>query len=226
MEIEGLNKISKFLKNNNISPKVILDIGARDMDESIFFSQKYPKAKIISFECNPNTLEICRNKIVDIENIQLIDKAVNEIDGTCDFYPINKEKTITTWEDGNQGASSLFLSNGSYPHEKYVQDKVTVECVRLDTILSKLNIGEVDLIWMDLQGAEMLALKSLGKFLENVKIIYTEVEMNPIYAGQCLFKDVNSFLTNNNFEFIDGNLNVTYGTDVIYMNNKYKNNIK
>ena len=226
MEIEGLNKITNFLEKNNISPKIILDIGARDMEESIFFSKKYPNAKIISFECNPNTLEICRNKIVGIENIQLIDKAVNEIDGTCDFYSINKEKTITTWKDGNQGASSLFLANGNYPHETYVQDKVSVECVRLDTILSNLNVDEVDLIWMDLQGAEMLALKSLGKFLENVKIIYTEVEINPIYIGQCLFKDVNSFLLNNNFDFIDGNLNVTYGTDVMYMNNKYKNNVK
>jgi FkbM family methyltransferase len=225
MEIEGLNRITSFLKKNNISPKVILDIGARDMEESIFFSKKYPNSKIISFECNPNTLEICRNKIVGIENIQLIDKAVNEIDGTCFFYPINKEKTITTWNDGNQGASSLFLSNGDYPYESYVQDKVTVECVRLDTILTELNINEVDLIWMDLQGAEMLALKSLGKFLKNVRVIYTEVEMNPIYTGQCLFKDVDSYLIDNNFEFIDGNLNVAYGTDVIYTNKNYKNNI-
>lgn len=200
---------------------VILDIGARDLTESIFLSENYPNAKVISFECNPQTLPICREKSKDYPNIELIDKAVNEYDGTCKFYPINPSKTKTTWEDGNPGASSLFIANDNYPFEKYVQDEIEVDCVRIDTILKERNIDKVDIIWMDLQGAELIALKSIGDILKNVSIICTETEMTPMYKNQALFKDIDFFLKEN-FDFVHGNLNTTWGTDVFYVNKKLK----
>ena len=200
---------------------VILDIGARDLTESIFLSENYPNAKVISFECNPQTLPICREKSKNYPNIELIDKAVNEYDGTCKFYPINPSKTKTTWEDGNPGASSLFIANDNYPFEKYVQDEIEVDCIRIDTILKERNIDKVDIIWMDLQGAELIALKSIGDILKNVSIICTETEMTPMYKNQALFKDIDFFLKEN-FDFVHGNLNTTWGTDVFYVNKKLK----
>jgi FkbM family methyltransferase len=200
---------------------VILDIGARDLTESIFLSENYPNSKVISFECNPQTLPICREKSKNYPNIELIDKAVNEYDGTCKFYPINPLKTKTTWEDGNPGASSLFIANENYPFEKYVQDEIEVDCVRIDTILKERNIDKVDVIWMDLQGAELIALKSIGDILRNVSIICTETEMTPMYKNQALFKDIDFFLKEN-FDFVHGNLNTTWGTDVFYVNKKLK----
>lgn len=200
---------------------VILDIGARDLTESIFLSENYPNAKVISFECNPQTLPICREKSKNYPNIELIDKAVNEYDGTCKFYPINPSKTKTTWEDGNPGASSLFIANDNYPFEKYVQDEIEVDCIRIDTILKERNIDKIDIIWMDLQGAELIALKSIGDILKNVSIICTETEMTPMYKNQALFKDIDFFLKEN-FDFVHGNLNTTWGTDVFYVNKKLK----
>lgn len=201
--------------------KVILDIGARDLTESIFLSESYPNSKVISFECNPQTLSICREKSKNHPNIELIDKAVNEYNGTCKFYPINPSKTKTTWEDGNPGASSLFVANDNYPFEKYVQDEIEVDCVRIDTILTERNIDKVDIIWMDLQGAELIALKSIGDILKNVSIICTETEMTPMYKNQALFNDIDNFLKQD-FDFVHGNLNATWGTDVFYVNKKLR----
>jgi len=209
---------NQYLKSD---VNVILDIGARDLTESIFLSENYPNSKVISFECNPQTLPICREKSKNYPNIELIDKAVNEYDGTCKFYPINPLKTKTTWEDGNPGASSLFIANDNYPFEKYVQDEIEVDCVRIDTILKERNIDKVDIIWMDLQGAELIALKSIGDILKNVSIICTETEMTPMYKNQALFKDIDFFLKEN-FDFVHGNLNTTWGTDVFYVNKKLK----
>ena len=209
---------NQYLKSD---VNVILDIGARDLTESIFLSENYPNAKVISFECNPQTLPICREKSKNYPNVELIDKAVNEYDGTCKFYPINPSKTKTTWEDGNPGASSLFIANDNYPFEKYVQDEIEVDCVRIDTIVKERNIDKVDIIWMDLQGAELIALKSIGDILKNVSIICTETEMTPMYKNQALFKDIDFFLKEN-FDFVHGNLNTTWGTDVFYVNKKLK----
>ena len=73
---------------------------------------------------------------------------------------------------------------------------------------------------MDLQGAELKALQSLGPLLETVQIIHTELEINPMYEGQCLFRDVNEFLTNNGFDLEYGDTNVQFGSNFIFTNQR------
>jgi FkbM family methyltransferase len=198
---------------------VILDIGSRDCIQSIEFTKYFPNSTVYAFECNPNTLELCKKNIEHYKNIKLIEGAINEYDGKCKFYPINKDKTITTWKDGNPGASSLFLATGDYPHETYIQDEIVVNCHRIDTILKKDNTVRVNLIWMDLQGAELLALKSMGNILNNVDYIFTEVSHKPLYHGQVLFTELHDFLCKNNFTCMT-NVNISgWQEDVIYKNN-------
>jgi FkbM family methyltransferase len=198
------------LKKDNYTPLVIYDVGARDCLQSVEFSQMYPHAKIYAFECNPMTLPLCRENIKG-HTIELVPLAVNSYNGTCTFYPIDPTKTITTWKDGNPGASSLFLSNGTYTVEQYVQNKSTVPCQRLDAILDA-----PDIIWMDLQGAELLALESLGSNLDNVQYIYTEVSHRPIYTGQVMFCELHEFLVNRGF-YTDQKINsLCWQEDIIY----------
>ena len=102
-------------KDNNF---IIFDIGSRDCQQSIEFYHAFPNSKIYAFECNPNTLDICKKNIEPYsDRITLIEGAVCDYDGNITFYPINQKKTITTWEDGNPGASSIFKSNGTYTIE-------------------------------------------------------------------------------------------------------------
>lgn len=211
--------IENFVKyiSDKTQEYIIFDIGSRDCVQSIEFYHTFPNAKIFAFECNPNTLHICRKNIEPYnDRITLIEGAVCDYDGTITFYPINQKETKTTWVDGNPGASSLFLSNGTYEHETYVQDEIKTNCHRLDTVMEKYNIKKVDIIWMDLQGAELLALKSLGEFLKYVKYIHTEVSHREMYTGQVMFKELNHFMMSNNF-VIKNNLSMKgWQEDVIY----------
>jgi len=210
----------QFFKNPD-DVSVIFDVGSLHCLESIKFSKKYKNARIFAFEANPESYQVCLENTKDIDNITVINKAVNDYDGTCTFYPINAEETVTPWFDGNRGASSLYKSNGSYDHiEKYVQDELEIPCTRLDTFCNENGIDKVDLMWMDLQGAELIALKSLGEFLPSVKVIHTELEVNPIYEGQCVFDDVDLFLKENDFDlhYVESPI-AQFGTDFIYLNN-------
>jgi hypothetical protein len=189
---------------------IIFDVGSRDCEQSIEFYNRFPNARIFAFECNPNTLPICRKNIENFQDrITLIEGAVCDYDGEITFYPIDQEKTVTTWTDGNPGASSLFKSSGRYDCiEKYVQNEIVTNCHRLDTVMEKYNIPKVDIIWMDIQGAELLALKSLGKYLNYVEYIYTEVTYNSeIYSGQVLFEELHDFMLKNHYIVIN-NLNI------------------
>ena len=196
---------------------IIFDVGSRDCAQAIEFYNAYPNSKIYAFECNPNTLNICKKNIEKYtDRITLIEGAVIDYDGNITFYPINQEKTITTWRDGNPGASSIFKSNGKYTVETYVQDEIITNCHRLDTIMEKYGIPRVDIIWMDLQGAELLALKGLGKQLQNVQYIYTEITHIEMYSGQVMFNELNNFILSNDF-IIKNKLSLTgWQEDVIY----------
>ena len=211
--------IEKFVSYINDKSKnyTIFDIGSRDCKQSIEFYKTFSNAKIYSFECNPNTLDLCEKNIIPYKDrITLIKGAVCDYDGSITFYPINQEKTKTSWDDGNPGASSLFKSNGKYPYETYVQDKITTDCHRLDTIMNKYNIPNVDIIWMDLQGAELLALKGLGNNLSSVKYIHTEVSYREMYSGQVMYTELNDYIMKNNFSILNRLSFSGWQEDVIY----------
>ena len=220
MEIELLQELDNQLKRHHIVPHHIIDAGARDCHESCYLADKYG-VPVLAFECNPHTIHICRNNIRNSPRVTLIDKAIHVYDGTCPFYPIKTDDEVNPCFGSNQGASSLFKSNGQYKYEVMEQDTATVPCTRIDTVLAELGIRP-NVLWMDLQGAELIALQSFGDHLDDLDIILTEAEINPIYEGQALYRDIEAFLAPR-FIKVWGNLEAEYGTNVIFVNKRYIN---
>lgn len=196
---------------------VVFEFGARYGEDTIEFAKRYPKATIYSFECNENTLVQCKQATSTYSNIVLTPKAISDYDGTITFYPIDKEKTVTTWEDGNQGASSLLKASGKYEVEQYAQKEMQAQCIRLDSFMKEKNISSIDILWMDVQGAELMAFKGLGKRLSDVRVIQCEVEMIEIYNGQPLFHEVKKFLVRHGFRFMGFSSKSKYSGDAIFI---------
>lgn len=69
---------------------------------------------------------------------------------------------------------------------------------RLDDIP---EIGNVDYIKIDVQGAELMVFRGAEKLLENVLLIHSEVEFHELYENQPLFADVDTYLRSRNFLF-------------------------
>ena len=80
-------------------------------------------------------------------------------------------------------------------------------------------IDKVDLIWMDVQGAEEIVVNSLGDYLNDVFAIATEVGIAELYEGSIKKDKLDTML--NNFTCIDEEA-VGHNTElnVIYVNNK------
>lgn len=187
------NMVDKLVDKKDI--RVILDLGTRDLIQSIEFSKRYPNAKIYAFDCGLEQIRLCSQKVAGFKNIKFVDKAVHERDGICYFY------CIDTKRHNNCGGSSLFKASGKYNRiECLPQYGIEVFCTRLDTWAKENGIENIDLIWMDLQGAELLGLKGLGDLIFNVKAIYTEVMFQEIYTGQVLFDELEKFLDDKGFK--------------------------
>ena len=183
--------------------KIIFEFGSRYGEDASLFARKLPNAKIYSFECNKDTISECKNRCSRFSNIILTEKAISESNGTVTFYPIDTSKTnIPHHIDGNAGASSLLKTSPNYKDEIYEQYEIQVESTRLDTFMSDNNINSIDILWMDIQGAELSALKSLSNRIKDVKIIHTETEFIEEYENQPLFMDIKKYLYDNDFIYI------------------------
>ncbi len=195
-EYMALRRLLKRLHSANVpEPRVILDVGARFCRTSVTFARKYPNAKVFAFEANPESFQTCQRKARSRGNLAVTFGAVHQFDGEVTFYQDN---------NGNPGASSLFrrIRKSDHPTTRG-QAEIKVPAMRLDTWAKKHSVDRFDLVWMDLQGAELLALQGMGDLLDTVAALYLEVEFVPLYHGQPLFGEVDRFLVNRGFECLE-----------------------
>jgi predicted kinase len=83
-----------------------------------------------------------------------------------------------------------------------------IETVRLDDVAEAAG---VELLKLDIQGAELLALRNAPRRLADALILHVEVEFIPLYVDQPLFSEVESFLRQSGFQFhrfLDQNIRI------------------
>lgn len=197
--MSNVSKFAALIRRHIGNPEIIFEFGARDCAETVMISDAFPNARIYTFECNQATLPICRHRTEGNPRIMLVECAVGETDGMATFHPIDQQKTVTTWPDGNPGASSLFLASGKYDVESYVQRTEEVSMIRPDTFMSHREIPKIDAVWMDIQGAELMALRGFGERITDVGLLSLEAEFVEIYDRQPLFWEIHDFLFSKGF---------------------------
>lgn len=191
--------------------KVILDIGSRDGLQSLEFNRWFPNAKILAFEPIKSSYEFTKNITSNVENISVYPYAVNSYYGTTKFYEVY---------NGNVGASSLLKTSHHPRAQAWSQKEIEVECINLSDFLTTNNIEQVDLVWMDVQGAEKIVIESLSKYLNNIKAIATEAEIQILYEGAANKNELDELLTE--FVCVDATPESSHTEmDVIYINKKY-----
>jgi hypothetical protein len=96
--------------------------------------------------------------------------------------------------------SSSLLEFGShsdsYPDITYV-DEIQVETKRLDSILNDAEMP--NFVNLDIQGAELRALKGLGNLINKVDYIFVEVNRREVYKDCTIVRDLDSFLSEKAF---------------------------
>jgi FkbM family methyltransferase len=216
-QLDSFVKQAKGILGDSI--ETVVEVGARDCRETVTFSELLPSSRVYAFECNPDTIPVCRARVAGKPNISLIECAVADRSGTTKFFKIDTTRTRTTVPDGNPGAS-LFRSSGQYSVEEYVQIEVEVPVTTLKTFMQERRIGLIDLLWMDIQGAELMALRGLGEYIDRVRIIHSEVGFFPIYADQPLFRDIKAYLNAHGFRLVSFTTMGRYFGDAVFVNQR------
>lgn len=205
----------------------IIDIGSRDLQQSIEFSNVFPEATIDAFEPVPTSYEICisvYNKLADRQKskLNIHNLALSNTVGNIPFYPIDPILSSVP----NIGASSMFKFvnglNGSPFGQNLIQNEIIVKTSKLDNWCLENNISNIDIIWVDAQGAELLIFQGAEKILKNTRIIMTEVGLKAYYEGHTLKTDIDRFLDELGFKEVESSFELSvpgYEANTIYIRN-------
>jgi FkbM family methyltransferase len=173
-----------FLRNVLRPGMSVIDAGANVGEISLIVSRLIGESgRVYSFEVSPKTLPRLRRNIAlnRAQNIEVVEAAVCGSDGPLTFY---------LGQGADSGSSSL-----SQPHD-YTGDHLTVPGMRLDTFVRSRSISQIDLIKLDIEGAELDALQGAEALLSEEKppiIVFEYHEQVSSRAGWTI-EDVRVYL--------------------------------
>jgi len=146
----------------------ILDIGAHKGTYSVLFaSLMNDKGKVLAFEPDPANCSWIK-KNIQVNSYRCIEThpiALSDNDGDATFYAAD-------------GLGSLFANPGSRAPSK---GTITVQTRKLDNVLQEENISDVDIIKIDVEGADLLVLKGAEETLRSMDLsllMDVDVHMN------------------------------------------------
>ena len=165
--------------NTVLESPVIYDCGANIGTSVLFFSKNYPKAKIIAFEASPYIFSILKRnvEINKITNVTAHQNAVWIKDETLEF--------------GEEGADS-----GSI-HSRADVKKVKVQALDFLKILE--NEKRIDLLKIDIEGAEMQLLPHISPIFHKVEKIF--IEYHSFNDQEQKLDELLSLLSKNDFRY-------------------------
>ena len=171
----------------------ILHIGAHECEElSDYNREGIPMDKTYWIEAMPNKVDFCKKRYG--EGLHIYQAVIDERDD---------EKVVFNVTNNGQSSSILEFGSHAINHpEVHVVNKIEMTTSRLDTLIEReqIPVSTLNFINLDIQGVELRALKSMEKYLQHVKYIYTEVNTEEVYKGCNLIGEIDAYLRGLGFE--------------------------
>ena len=144
----------------------IVDLGANNGFSCLYWRVRFPEASIYGIEMDPSNVELCR-QLFKVNRLKgcFVQQAVGAYDGSITYRP-HASHTRNRLTD---------LCDNSY---EYGDETVEVSCQTLATVLPSLGISSVDLLKVDIEGAEQFLLDSIQEWTHLVQSMLLELHHN------------------------------------------------
>tara|TARA_R110002153_G_scaffold1395_1_gene7183 strand:- start:7761 stop:8459 length:699 start_codon:yes stop_codon:yes gene_type:complete len=208
---------------------VIVEVGAHYGEDSMRFVETFDNPVIHCFEPDPRNIEIFK-KHIKSNAIILYEYALSNSPGMASFYSSYREKENKTVPEkydwiskddynnlnlNNSGASSL---KHGYGH--LLDETISVVTRRGDDWINVHNIEFIDLLWIDVQGAEKEVLDGFGSELSRVKFIWTEYGEKD-YDGSFSRDECISYLFDLGFVNVNSLSDKSQQGDLLFIHKRY-----
>lgn len=162
-----------WLDELRISPNVIFDIGAYDGGDSIRFKYRFPDARVVAFEADPERCAVISTNVAPF-GISSVNAAVCDRDTPVPWYR-SHDARFDDSKTGSQGSMYRHSPEFQRRHDFVKQSAapITVDGLRIDSFCARSGIGEIDVAHIDVEGAEHEVVDGFGRI--RPKLVYAEV---------------------------------------------------
>jgi len=154
---------------------IVLDVGANFGQYSVLAAQRVgARGRVVAVEVNSRCLSLLKKNLFRCEPVRMDLLAVAA-------WSENTTLNLLNGSDSTTGLASVRTKQDSGNAEEVVAR-------RLDDALAEINCPHVDVIKLDIEGAELPALQGLSRLLEQSppRAIYCEVEdVHCVIFGYC-----------------------------------------
>jgi FkbM family methyltransferase len=185
--------------------RCVIDGGANRGSFTDALLRLHRPERLVLVEAIPDLAEKLRARYAGRSGISVVSAALSDKNGEAQFE-INRSE-----------ASSSLLPIDSrnttwFSRDLTVARTVQVPTMTLPALMEEQGMQTVDLLKLDLQGAERFVLKGGETVLDRVRVIYTEVFFEQLYTGAWLFWEMNEFLAGRGFKLC-GLSNIVHASD-------------
>lgn len=163
-------------------PFCVVDIGAHDGDFTRSFASKYEVARGLMIEALPHKVAKLRAEF-EPPKFSVVECAVADKTAEMDFEMYEEEST-----------SSLLKIHRHLPELAAVNlsksTTLRVQTRMLDDIAAAEGVAEIDLLKIDVQGAEGQVLAGAAGVLRRTRFVWVEVSFKPLYENSPTFFDI------------------------------------
>jgi FkbM family methyltransferase len=183
----------------------VIDGGANRGAFTDAFLRLHRPERLVLVEAIPDLAEKLRARYADRSGISVVSAALSGQNGDARFE-INR----------SEASSSLLpidpRNTAWFSRDLTVARTVQVSTMTLPALMAEQGMQTVDLLKLDLQGAERFVLTGGNAVLDRVRVIYSEVFFEQLYTGAWLFWEMNKFLSGHGFKLC-GLSNIVHASD-------------
>lgn len=132
-----------------LDPKLILDAGANAGFASVYFANRFPKARIIAVEPDPSNLKVLRRNVAPYRNVEVVEGAV--------WF---ESTTLSLHDDGDKSGVQVRPGDGG---------------IRAVTIGEIAGASPIDILKLDVEGAEKELFANDPSWLAKVNVLMIEL---------------------------------------------------
>lgn len=179
-----------------IKPKGVLHVGSSKGQETEHYVNLGVN-DVVYIEALPNVFKDLVSHVKKFKGkFTCINACISEIDGGEVIFNVAN----------NEGQSSSMLEFGTHskqhPSVKF-NGSIKLNTIRLNTIMHNYGLENYDFLNCDLQGADLMAIKSLGCWIQDFKWVYVEVNKDHVYKDCALVGEIDEYLFHWGFKGVE-----------------------